>query len=149
VRPVGRRRAGAAAALRDAHDEGVEELAGHRQAIRAGIGVDDERDLLFLDVARHGERDAGVHDPGEHMHLVVFHELPRLGEADIGLAGRVLDDELDLAAAGGVIDLVEVKAHRVERLGGVGREHARHLEQGADLDGALLRCGGERKEKRE
>ena len=91
--------------------------------LAAGGGADDGQDLLFLDQL--------------------------LGEGDgvLGLAGRVLDDELELAAvdAAGGVDLVD------EHLGGLGLGRAEECrragygENGADLDGGrggfLAVCG--------
>jgi hypothetical protein len=42
------------------------------------------------------------------MDFVVFHQLARLREPEVGLAGGVLDDQLDLAITGLALDLVEI-----------------------------------------
>ena len=66
--------------------------------IVSGVDRVDRRDLLSLDVRHERVRHIGEDDPGQHVHLIAFDQLPRLRNGDRRLARVVFEDHLELSA---------------------------------------------------
>ena len=84
-------------------------------------------------VAMRGRRDA---EAGEHVDLVVDHQLLREAARGVGHGGVVLDDHLDLAAGDRVAVLRHVELDRRVDLPAGGGLLAGHRQDQADLDRA-------------
>jgi len=63
-----------------------------------GRGRGDERDFCFPDIAIHRQCFVGRQRTDHHRHFVAFDQFLRLGPSQRRIAGRVLPDQLDLAA---------------------------------------------------
>ena len=86
--------------------------------------------------------------PGEDRDLVVDDQLLRQPLGDVGHAGVVLDDELDLLAGDRVAVLLHVELHgRLDLAAGRG-ERAGHRQDQADLHGVLRESAGGDRAKR-
>ena len=102
-------------------------------------GVDrvDRRDLLSLDVRHERVRHVGEDNPGQHVDLVAFDQLPCLRNGDRRLALVVFEDYLELPAGDLPTGLLPVKlaaiVHVLSRLG----DGTRDRRDEADLDRVL------------
>src|SRR5262249_10092047 len=108
-----------------------------------GIG---RRDLLSLGEGMDGVAGGGEEAAAQDVDVVLVDELARLGERRLRVALGVLDDELDLSAGHGAVDLVEVQLGTVEHVLAERRGGAGQRRQEADLDRAALRPRGRRAE---
>src|SRR5262249_2924156 len=86
---------------------------------------------------------------GENVDLVLVDQLARLGQRGGRRPLVVLDDELDLAAAGLAADLVEVELGPIDHVLADLREGAGHRREEADLDRRGLRAGRRRRRQRD
>ena len=99
---------------------------------------------------RNGRTFVAAQRADHEVHLLLQHDAARLGERLVGVAGGVAGDDLDLAAAGGVVRLLpEEREPVLHVLAGRGERAGERREQAdADRAGLRLRCGrcGERGE---
>jgi hypothetical protein len=76
---------------------------------------------LSLDVRHERVRHIGEDDPGQHVNLIAFDQLPRLRNGDCRLACVVFEDHLELSASDLPAGLLPVKltavVHVLSRLG--------------------------------
>ena len=87
-----------------------------------------------MDVIADGEGDAAVDRADQHIDPIALHQLPRLGQADVGLGLVVLLEELDLAPTRLVADLGEVELDALTGLLAVDGDDAGVGQQEAHLD---------------
>ena len=74
---------------------------------------------------------------GHQVHLVALDQLPGLRQPDRRDRFGVFDDELNLASAGAIADLVEQQEEPVQNVAPALRVRTRHRYEEADLDRAL------------
>ena len=99
----------------------------------------DVEDLLLVGDLRHRVGDAGVHVAEDHVDLVAVDQLARLLHAGADVVGRILDQELDLAAedAALLVDLGLGVFGAVDLALRQRRQHAGQRIDHADLDRLL------------
>jgi len=113
------------------------------QVVRGGLG-DDRGDRPLVDVVAHGHGHGARHRPEDQVDAIGLDELPDLGEPDVRLAFRILDDQPDGSARHLAAHLVfPVEPDALVDLRAVDRERARDgIEQG-DPDRLALRLSHE------
>ena len=101
-------------------------------------GIHHQRNAGLLADLRHRRAFVPAQRADHDMHLLLVHQAARLGDRLVGIAGRIRDHVLDLAAAGHVADLLPEQLEAVDHVDARRRERAGERHQQADLDRSSL-----------
>jgi hypothetical protein len=108
----------------------------------------DLRDFRLRRDRRGGERAGREPEAGKKCHLVIHDKFLRQALRDVGIAGVILDDELDLPARHYVAIELHIEARSGDELLSRRGERPGHRRQQADLDGILGESRRCRREQR-